>query len=448
MRLKGSVSFLGLFLTLLIAVVLPPPSLSVYDAGDSDIKTFKSTSDFTSQVLDSDSIWLVQFYAPWCGHCKNFAPIYKQIAYVFKGIVNVAAIDAATEGPLQSIAAKYKVEGFPTIYIFANDKTKPKKYTGNRDSEAMINYVLQEIVQTLQSRSGAPSEDESSSGGGGGTSVSEVINLTTSTFSQIYDSKDVWLVAFIAPWCGHCKALKPEWQSAAKKLKGSGAKLAVVDATAEESLAQQFQIQGFPTIKVFKGGDKSGPKDAMDYQGDRKAPHIVQYALQEVDRSGVPKEIVEMTSLDVLKENCDEANKICILAALPHILDSMAAGRRKYFETLQTVQKKFRTHPIDFLWFEGSSQLKLEEALQLTFGYPAVVAVSMDKQVYGVMHGSFTERSITMFITSILSGKVGTVKLGTFPKVETVEPWDGEDGVPFEEEPLDDIMGWDEEGEL
>ena len=79
--------------------------------------------------------------------------------------------------------------------------------------------------------------------------------------------------------CGHCKSLVPEYKKAAKALKGI-AKVGAVDMTQHQSVGGPYNVQGFPTIKVF-GGDKNKP---TDYNGARTADamvHSVIAALQD-----------------------------------------------------------------------------------------------------------------------------------------------------------------------
>lgn len=84
---------------------------------------------------------------------------------------------------------------------------------------------------------------------------------------------------FYAPWCGHCKNLEPEYEKAATTLAGV-VKVVAVDATQSEKLAQKYQIQGFPTLKVF-GIDKNAP---VDYQGARTADGIVAEAMRQANK--------------------------------------------------------------------------------------------------------------------------------------------------------------------
>ena len=64
----------------------------------------------------------------------------------------------------------------------------------------------------------------------------DVIVLKDSSFDQVLEDNDIWLVEFYAPWCGHCKNLAPEWSKAATNLKGQ-VKVAKVDATANTRVA-------------------------------------------------------------------------------------------------------------------------------------------------------------------------------------------------------------------
>uniref|UniRef100_A0A318CZC1 Protein disulfide-isomerase n=1 Tax=Kangiella spongicola TaxID=796379 RepID=A0A318CZC1_9GAMM len=104
----------------------------------------------------------------------------------------------------------------------------------------------------------------------------DVLVLKKDNFEEALRQHRHLLVEFYAPWCGHCKALAPEYSKAAAKLKeeGSEIRLAKVDATEESDLAQMFSVRGYPTIKFFKNGDKNNPKD---YAAGRQHEDIVNW---------------------------------------------------------------------------------------------------------------------------------------------------------------------------
>ena len=57
--------------------------ISLYDSNDDVIELEDKSID---DIVQSGKIWIVEFYAHWCGHCQRFAPKWKKVAYKFKGM--------------------------------------------------------------------------------------------------------------------------------------------------------------------------------------------------------------------------------------------------------------------------------------------------------------------------------------------------------------------------
>ncbi|XP_003382810.1 PREDICTED: protein disulfide-isomerase 2-like [Amphimedon queenslandica] len=126
-----------------------------------------------------------------------------------------------------------------------------------------------------------------------------VLVLTKDTFHEAISSNENILVEFYAPWCGHCKALEPEYNKAAKMIEEGGMDftLAKVDATVEKELAEEYKVQGYPTIKFFKNGVP------REYSGGRKANDII--AWLEKSTGPVVTELATAAEIKAFNDKAD-----------------------------------------------------------------------------------------------------------------------------------------------
>ncbi|KAI9895723.1 hypothetical protein PsorP6_003741 [Peronosclerospora sorghi] len=397
----------------------------LYSSGDS-VKVLDSES-FRESVEEDSGLWLVEFYAPWCGHCQELAPDYKKAAKALEGVVKVGAIDCQEH---EEFIQMFQVEGFPTIKIFGEDKTRPMTFDGEHTAQGIVDAALMASRRMVKGRlsdgtekkrkkSSSKSKKEASIG------KSSVITLTDKTFDDmVLNSGDVWLVEFYAPWCGHCQALAPEWEQAASDLNGF-VKVAAIDATVNEAKTTEYGIQGFPTIKVL-GPNAMGPEDADVYTGERTASAITEFALAALDTMGGGLQIKELVSADALTDFC-EGKSSCVIGVLPHITEGGKSARESYLNTLQEAAKLVRGKPFKFGWIQGGDQPDFENHFELTFGYPSLVAINLDRKRYIVQRGAFTAEAISEFLQGVMQGRESTVGFKELPEIKTVEPWNGED---------------------
>jgi len=123
------------FFCLVLLLLLLPNCFCESDLIDSDVLELTG-ENFDSAIKDNPLI-LVEFYAPWCGHCKNLAPEYEKAATAVKGDgIILAKLDGSKE---RELIQKFAVKGFPTLYFFKNGN--PRSYNGPRNADGIAAWV-------------------------------------------------------------------------------------------------------------------------------------------------------------------------------------------------------------------------------------------------------------------------------------------------------------------
>mmetsp|Transcript_8106 Transcript_8106/g.22399 ORF Transcript_8106/g.22399 Transcript_8106/m.22399 type:complete len:296 (-) Transcript_8106:239-1126(-) len=275
--------------------------------------------------------------------------------------------------------------------------------------------------------------------------------------------------------------------------------IAECDCTEHQAFCGKYGIQGYPTIKAFKKGSSkpedynsgrdynsfkryveanlAGPECSLEDKGGCRPDELRILEQSEAMSVGerrakikemesdlgeksalvksIQKEIKDTTkAIELFKlggekpdrieqlvgdaefrEHCE--HRTCILTFLPHILDSGAASRREMLKTVDVVFRKAKAegHPVGFMWLQGGDQFEVEEKLSLQFGFPAVVALSLKKERFGVHRGTFDKDSLSQFLGSMMVGRVPLQPIPKNFRWDTTDLWDGKDGeVPAEEE--------------
>jgi len=113
-----------------------------------------------------------------------------------------------------------------------------------------------------------------------GLAAASVLDLVDSDFESKLADIDTALVMFYAPWCGHCKRLKPEFENAAPGLLANDPPVSLVKVDCTEggkATCGRFDVKGYPTLKIFRNGELSS-----DYNGPREAAGITKFMRSQV----------------------------------------------------------------------------------------------------------------------------------------------------------------------
>nr|XP_020481006.1 protein disulfide-isomerase A3 [Monopterus albus] len=157
--------------------------------------------------------------------------------------------------------------------------------------------------------------------------ASDVLEFTDDDFESKIGDHELILVEFFAPWCGHCKRLAPEYEAAATRLKGI-VPLAKVDCTANSNACSKYGVSGYPTLKIFRDGEESGP-----YDGPRSADGIVSFLKKQAGPSSVQLHTEE----DFLKFIADQDASV-----IGYFADDKSTAQAEFMKAASALRDNYR----------------------------------------------------------------------------------------------------------
>eukprot|EP00761_Pharyngomonas_kirbyi_P011331 gb/GECH01011356.1/.p1 GENE.gb/GECH01011356.1/~~gb/GECH01011356.1/.p1 ORF type:complete len:407 (+),score=127.33 gb/GECH01011356.1/:1-1221(+) len=209
------------------------------------------------------------------------------------------------------------------------------------------------------------------------SSESKVYDLNEEDFdTQIQNSDKPFFVMFFAPWCPHCKQLIPVWDEASIE-KAEVANWGKVDCTKNEKLCMKYQVQGYPSLKLFNNGA------VFDYSGERSADGFVDF----ITRMNRPPLTQVSSQEEFDKFTKDKPSFVAFF------------GEKPERDIVEAAAKHYQAN-VDFVSTEDVSLGKPYKVNKS----PALVAVSSDSVI--PFEGKFEEESLRKFIGRARFGMV------------------------------------------
>ncbi|KAI3429290.1 hypothetical protein D9Q98_005386 [Chlorella vulgaris] len=239
-------------------------------------------SDDTFPEGDGDGwIWLIEFYAPWCGHCKQLALKWRKLAEALHGVVKVAAVNCEQQ---QAVCQEHGVRGYPTIKAFSDGKLH--EYRGDRSAKHLKDWALSLLpkhVKTVSKQSHLSDFLRQCTSGGGSSSKWGACALLLSDKSETSSL----------------------YKSLALRYKG---KLAFGEALRSNAeISATFGVREYPTLLVVCGGNIDA---VVRYEGEMKSTKLARFLNQFYSGKACAAAIKIDASTDLAKMRVSQLKQI------------------------------------------------------------------------------------------------------------------------------------------
>ena len=135
----------------IMAVISNITSINAEEAiAPEDSAVVKLTEATFNDFITNNPYVLAEFFAPWCGHCKRLGPEFASAADTLNESdpnIKLAQIDCTEE---RDLCSSFEIRGYPTMKVFKGDASAISDYPGQRDSDAIINYMRKLTLPAVQ----------------------------------------------------------------------------------------------------------------------------------------------------------------------------------------------------------------------------------------------------------------------------------------------------------
>lgn len=122
--------------------------------------------NYADVIGDVSKDILVEFYAPWCGHCKKLMPVWEKLAKIYADNKLDNVVIAQMDHTANSVVGNIDIQGYPTLMLFpANGEVddsgmrKPKTFEGARELKAFVEYIKKEGAHKVDATELVPEEE-------------------------------------------------------------------------------------------------------------------------------------------------------------------------------------------------------------------------------------------------------------------------------------------------